>query len=109
MARHREGDFVLMLEGRMGRDQVAEAARNIIARGLAFSRNLPPNLTLTLHVACACAPLPDAAEAEQLLAALDNVLDEIQKSPGKALRFLGDGASVPPAGHPTTRPQPYLP
>lgn len=95
VARHHEGDFVLMLEGRMGRDQVAEAARNIIARGLAFSRNLPPNLALALHVACASAPLPDGAEAGQLLAALDDVLDEIQKSPGKALRFLGDGASVP--------------
>ena len=95
VARHRDGDFVLMLEGRMGRDQAAEAARNIIARGLAFSRNLPPKLALALHVACACAPLPEDAEAEVLLASLDFLLDDIQKNPGKALRFLGDGASVP--------------
>ncbi len=95
VARHRDGDFVLMLEGRMSRDLVAEESRNIIARGLAFSRRLPPNLTLTLHVASACAPMPQEMDAERLIAALAGLLEEIQRSPGKALRFLNDGASLP--------------
>ncbi len=95
IARHRDGDFIVQLEGRMHRDQVAEAGRNIIARGLAYSQRLPQGLTLTLHVACACAPLPEGLSANELLAALDSVLDDIQRNPGRAMRFLGEPASLP--------------
>jgi GGDEF domain-containing protein len=95
IARHRDGDFIVQLEGRMHRDEVAEAGRNIIARGLAYSQRLPRGLTLTLHVACACAPLPDGLSGQELLAALDSLLDDIQRNPGRAMRFLGDPASQP--------------
>ena len=51
VARDCVGDLVLLLDGRMTREQATAAARNIIARGLKFSGRLPPGVTLTLHVA----------------------------------------------------------
>lgn len=93
VARHRDGDFVMILEGRMSRDKVAEVGQNIIARGLGFSQKLPKTLTMQLRVACAAAPLPLDTDAESMLASLDVLLDDIQKNPGKAMRFLSDGNS----------------
>jgi GGDEF domain-containing protein len=93
VARHRDGDFVLILEGRVNREDVAEAGRNIIARGLAYSRRLPPGVTLTLHVACACAPLPPG-DVSALMAALEDTLEDIARHPARALRFVGESPGV---------------
>ncbi|MCJ0765163.1 sensor domain-containing diguanylate cyclase [Variovorax terrae] len=93
VARHRDGDFVLILEGRVTRDQASEVGQSIIARGLAYSRRLPPGVTLALHVAYACAPLP-GDNAEELLDRLDETLDEIAQHPARALRFAGEAAQV---------------
>lgn len=93
VARHQDGDFIILLEGRLSRDQVADVARSIIARGLAYSKNLPPTVTLGFHIACAHAPLPHEAEATRLLEMLAAQLAEIQRHPSKALRFLGDVGS----------------
>jgi GGDEF domain-containing protein len=42
VARHRDGDFVVILEGHLARTQVAEIGQRLIARGLAPSDILPP-------------------------------------------------------------------
>jgi GGDEF domain-containing protein len=94
VARHQDGDFVILLEGRLTREQVADTARSIVARGLAYSKNLPPTVTLSFHVACAHAPLPPEAEAQRLLDMLAAQLAEIQRNPARALRFLGDVGSM---------------
>ena len=88
VARERGGDLVLVLEGQVTRAQVAEAGRNIIARGLKFSRRLPPGVTLSFQVAAVCAPLPDA-DAAVLLGLLDRAIQEIAADPlGRKLRIL---------------------
>jgi GGDEF domain-containing protein len=88
VARDRVGDLVLLLDGRVTRDQATAAGRNIIARGLKFSGRLPPGVTLALHVAGACAPLP-TGNGQALLGTLGQVLQDIARDPsGRALRIL---------------------
>jgi GGDEF domain-containing protein len=88
IARDQVGDLVLLLAGRMTRDQAIAAGRDIIARGLKFSARLPPGVTLALHVAGACAPLPKGS-AQELLGTLRRMLQEIERDPsGRALRVL---------------------
>ena len=84
---HGDGDFVLLLEGKVSLTQVTEVAQRIIAEGLRPGRKLPPDIKMVLHVACADAPLPEG-DGEQLLLHLSGVLDKIAKHPLKALRFL---------------------
>lgn len=96
VARDQVGDLVLLLDGRITREQATAAARNIIARGLKFSGRLPPGVTLTLHVAGACAPLP-AGNGQLLLGALGEVLQDIARDPsGRALRIVRSPESVEP-------------
>ncbi len=57
VAREEGGDLVLVLEGQVSRGQATEIGRNIIARGLKFSRKLPPRVTLNLRVAGVMSPL----------------------------------------------------
>ncbi len=88
VAREERGDLVLVLEGQVTRAQVAETGRNIIARGLKFSRRLPRGVTLAFRVAAVCAPLPDA-DATVVLEMLDREIQEICADPqGKAMRIL---------------------
>jgi len=88
VARHRDGDFVLILEGRVTRDQISEMGQRLIARGLAPSEVLPPGAVLQLKVAIAAAPFR-AVGVGALLQALDTVVTELAARPGKALRYLG--------------------
>jgi diguanylate cyclase (GGDEF)-like protein len=95
VAREQGGDLVLVLEGQMTRGQAAEVARDIIARGLKFSRKLPPRVTLSLRVAGAYAPLPDT-NAAVLLGMLGRVILEIGTDPlSRALRFVGQNDEAP--------------
>ncbi|MEO6016751.1 MAG: 7TM diverse intracellular signaling domain-containing protein [Polaromonas sp.] len=87
VGRHADGDFVLLLEGKVSLTQVTEAAQRIIAEGLRPGRKLPADLKMVLHVACADSPLP-AGDGEQLLQHLSTVLDKIARHPRRALRFL---------------------
>lgn len=87
VARHREGDFVLILKGRVTRDQLSEMGQRLIARGLASSELLPPGAVLQLKVAIAAAPFQTAGVA-LLLQALEAVVTEMAARPGKALRFV---------------------
>ena len=95
VAREEGGDLVLVLEGQVTRAQAAEAGRNIIARGLKFSRKLPPQVTLSLRVAAAHAPLPEANPAV-LLGMLARAILDIGNDPlGRHLRFLGADDATP--------------
>lgn len=88
VARHRDGDFVLLLDDSLSREQVAEIAQRIIARGLMIhSKRLPAGAAPRLLVAAALAPAR-TQDAAALLGALDRLLGEIEAHPTKALRFL---------------------
>jgi diguanylate cyclase (GGDEF)-like protein len=88
VARDKGGDVVLIMEGQPARSQIAETGRNIIARGLKFSRRLPRGVTLHIHVAAACAPLP-VVDPATLMGLLDQELVQIAADPhGRAMRIL---------------------
>jgi diguanylate cyclase (GGDEF)-like protein len=88
VAREQGGDLVLVLNGRITRDQAAEAGRNIIARGLKFSNWLPPRVTLSLRIAAVCAPLPQTSGASLLAMLEDGLMQMARQRHGKALHFL---------------------
>jgi diguanylate cyclase (GGDEF)-like protein len=95
VAREEGDDLVLVLDGPGKREHTADAARNIIARGLKFSRRLPPGVTLALRVSGMCAPLPDT-DAAGALATLNRLLLEIETDHrGRAIRITGAGDSSP--------------
>lgn len=87
VGRHNDGDFVLLIESKTTESQVTDIAQRIIAEGLRPGRNLPRDLMLQLHVACVSCPLPKD-DGERLLRHLGNLLEEIAKTPRKALRFM---------------------
>jgi len=87
VARHRDGDFLLILQGHLTRDELSQMAQRLIARGLAESPSLPPNTMLQFRIAVAEAPF-DHADAEQLLHAMGNVLRELSGRSGTGLRFI---------------------
>lgn len=87
VARHRDGDFVLILQGRMERDDISTIGQRLIARGLAPSGVLPPGAVLQLKVGIAAAPY-QMQDVEALLLALEGVVTELAARPGKALRFV---------------------
>ena len=87
VARHRDGDFVLILQGRMERDNISTIGQRLIARGLAPSSVLPPGAVLQLKLGIATAPF-QMQDVEGLLLALEGVVTELAARPGKALRFI---------------------
>jgi hypothetical protein len=92
VAREQGNDLVLLMDGHATRTHTAEAARNIIARGLKFSRRLPPGVTLALRVSGMCAPLPPGSDAPGVLATLNRLLLEIGNDQrGRAVRITGAG------------------
>jgi diguanylate cyclase (GGDEF)-like protein len=94
VARELGGDLVLVMEGKVARGQAAEAARNIIARGLKFTGRMPPGVTVTLRVAGIASPLPDTTAAA-LLAALGRTLQELATDLlGRGLRIVDSEAGI---------------
>ncbi|MDW5442330.1 7TM diverse intracellular signaling domain-containing protein [Polaromonas sp. SM01] len=87
VARHRDGDFVVILEGRVAHDQVADLGQRLIARGLAPSELLPPGTVLQLKVAVAATPF-QAQGVGLLLQVLETAVSELAAKRGKALRFV---------------------
>lgn len=87
LARHRDGDFVVILEGHVAREQVVEIGQRLIARGLAASDLLPPGTVLQLKVAVAATPFR-AEGVAPLLLVLETAVCELAARPGKALRFV---------------------
>ena len=97
VAREQGGDLVLVLDGRISREQAAATGRNIIAGGLKFSGRLPPGVTLSLHVAGLCAPFPPG-NAQLLLGALGQMLQDIAAEPGGRAMRIADGSGAPDSG-----------
>lgn len=97
VAREQGGDLVLVLDGRMNREQAAATGRNIIAGGLKFSGRLPPGVTLSLHVAGLCAPFPPG-NAQLLLGALGQMLQDVAADPGGRAMRIVDGSGMPDSG-----------
>jgi two-component system, sensor histidine kinase LadS len=94
VGREEGGDLVMVMQGRVTRTQASEAGRDIIARGLKFSRRLPPTVTLHLRVAAVCAPLPDV-DGAAVLALLDRELQIAAADPhGKAMRILANAEDM---------------
>lgn len=88
VAREQGGDLVLVLEGRMTREQAVAIGRDVIACGLKFSGRLPPGVTLSLQVAGVCAPLPPG-NAQLLLGMLGQMLQDIAAdSSGRMMRVV---------------------
>lgn len=87
MARHRDGDFVLILKGRLTRDRLSDMGQRLIARGPSSSELLPPAAVLQLKLTIAAAPFQTAGVA-RLLQALEAAVTEMAARPGKALRFV---------------------
>ncbi|MGH8857404.1 MAG: 7TM diverse intracellular signaling domain-containing protein, partial [Polaromonas sp.] len=87
VARHRDGDFVLVLQGHLTRQQLADIGQRLIVRGLAGSPGLPLNTVLQFKLAVAEAPFK-AADATRLLQSLGAVLGELAGRSGTALRFV---------------------
>ena len=87
VARHRDGDFVVILEGRVAHQQVADLGQRLIARGLAPSELLPPGTVLQLKVAVAATPF-QAQGVALLLQVLETAVSELAAKRGKALRFV---------------------
>lgn len=87
VARHRDGDFVLILQGRIERDSISVIGQRLIARGLAPSGVLPPGAVLQLKLGIAAAPF-QVKDVAALLQALEAVVTELAARPGKALRFI---------------------
>lgn len=89
VGRVKDGDLVLVFEGRMSRQDASTAGRDIIARGLKPTRGLPPHVVLTLRVAVASAPFPDG-DANKLLALLGSTLTEAASHPhGRGVILVG--------------------
>jgi GGDEF domain-containing protein len=105
VAREQGSDLVLVMEGRVGRLHTADAGRNIIARGLKFSRRLPPGVTLNLQVAGVCAPLR-ADDALGLLAMLGRMILNIgAEHHGKPMRVVETSdSSTPHRSSPGSQP-----
>ena len=95
VAREEGGDLVLVLEGQVTREQAAEAGRNIIARGLKFSRKLPPRSRCRCGWPPRMRPCPRPMPAV-LLGMLARVILDIGNDPlGRHLRVLGAGDAAP--------------
>lgn len=103
VARHRDGDFVLILQGNVTREQLTALGQRLIARGLTESPSLPPRTVLRLKVAMAQAPFKTSDPA-LLLQALGAVLAELAGHAGTALRFVSgpDAAPAAPKQTPAT-------
>jgi two-component system, sensor histidine kinase LadS len=94
VGREEGGDLVMVMEGQVTRTHASEAGRDIIARGLKFSRLLPPTVTLHLRIAAVCAPLPDV-DGAVVLALLDHELQALAADPhGKAMRILANAEDM---------------
>ncbi len=106
VARHRDGDFVLVLQGHLTREQLTDIGQRLIARGLSESPGLPPNTVLQLKVAVAVAPF-QVADATLLLHSLGAVLGELAGRSGTAMRFVNavNGAETRSAPAAASAPQ----
>jgi hypothetical protein len=73
----------------VSREQATECGRNIIARGLKFTRKLPRGVTLSIRIAGLLAPLPPS-NAAVLLGALGGLILELRADlTGRVMNISG--------------------
>ncbi len=84
--RLKDGDFVLILERPLTEEQAMQEAARVVARGLAYSRRLPPEVTIRFHVALSLAA-HTAGHGDRLLDGLGALLIEIARSPQRVIRI----------------------
>ena len=86
VARHREGDLVLVFNGPVTRQWLLDTGQRLVARGLAGAPELPPQLTLQFKAAVLMAPF-DSADPTALLHLLESLINGMARRSGTGLRI----------------------
>jgi len=83
--RLKDGDFVLILERPFTEEQAMQEAARVVARGLAYSKRLPPGVSIRFHVGISLSGHA-AGDSTRLLDGLAVLLDEIARAPQRVIR-----------------------
>jgi GGDEF domain-containing protein len=94
--RLKDGDFVLILERPLTEEKAMQEAARVVARGLAYSKRLPPEVTIRFHIALSLTA-QTAGHGDRLLDGLGALLDEIARAPQRVIRI------APPFSAPASR------
>ena len=90
IARHREGDLVIVFKGPVSREWLQDTGQHLIARGLAGAPGLPAQVSLQYQIAVLMAPF-ECTEATGLLHLLELLIGGMAQRSGTGLRI----AAVP--------------
>ena len=94
--RLKDGDFVLILERPFTEEQAMQEAARVVARGLAYSKRLPPGVSIRFHVAISLSGHA-AGDADPAAGWPGVLLDEIAAAPQRVIRV------APPLSAPASR------
>jgi GGDEF domain-containing protein len=94
--RLKDGDFVLILERPLTEEKAMQEAARVVARGLAYSKRLPPEVTIRFHIALSLTA-QTAGHGDRLLDGLGALLNEIARAPQRVIRI------APPFSAPASR------
>ena len=86
VARHREGDLVLVFKGPVTREWLQDAGQHLIARGLAGAPSLPAQVGLQFQIAVLMAPF-ESTEPTGLLHLLEMLISGMSQRSGTGLRI----------------------
>ena len=86
VARHREGDLVLVFNGPVTRQWLLDTGQRLVALGLAGAPELPPQLTLQFKAAVLMAPF-ESADPTALLHLLESLINGMARRSGTGLRI----------------------
>lgn len=86
VARHREGDLVLVFKGPVSRAWLLETGQRIIARGLTGASGLPSQVTLQFKIAVLMAPF-ESTDPTALLHLLESLISGMGQRSGTGLRI----------------------
>lgn len=95
VARHREGDLVLVFNGPVTRQWLLDTGQRLVARGLAGAPELPQQLTLQFKVAVLTAPF-ESADPTALLHLLESLINGMTQRSGTGLRIAAHTTSSAP-------------
>ncbi len=95
VARHREGDLVLVFNGPVTRQWLLDTGQRLVARGLAGAPELPPQLALQFKAAVLMAPF-ESADPTALLHLLELLISGMAQRSGTGLRIAAHTISTAP-------------
>ena len=95
VARHRDGDLLLVLKGPVTRAWLLDAGQRLIARGLAGVSGAVPLVSLQLKIAVLVAPF-EPVEPTALLQLLDSLIQGMAQRSGTGLRIAGQRSRTAP-------------